>query len=206
MTRMQQTSQANAPTTERKFALVVSHLLSPIILATVLLLATPWRDASVRFSESVTAALFTTIIPWLILAGAKLRGKVTDMHVTVRHQRHWIYAYTAGLILCGLLVLRLMDAGTRMYLEVLSILLGLAVVAVINMWWKVSVHLAVGTYVILQVAGQLNELMPLVVFFIAVLSWARIRSFQHTATQVCGGVAVGIAIHYAHEWMAAVLL
>ena len=67
-------------------------------------------------------------------------------------------------------------------------------------------HLAVGTYVILQVAGQLNGLMPLVVFFIAVLSWARIRSFQHTATQVCGGVAVGIAIHYAHEWMAAVLL
>ena len=206
MTRMQQTSQANAPTAVRKFALVVSHLLSPIILATVLLLATPWRDASVRFSESVTAALFTTIIPWLILAGAKLRGKVTDMHVTVRHQRHWIYAYTAGLILCGLLVLRLMDAGTRMYLEVLSILLGLAVVAVVNIWWKVSVHLAVGTYVILQVAGQLNELMPLVVFFITVLSWARIRSFQHTATQVCGGAAVGIAIHYAHEWMAAVLL
>ncbi|MGV2856285.1 hypothetical protein ACNPON_03725 [Glutamicibacter sp. AGC13] len=184
---------------------MVSHVLSPIILATVLLLATPWRDSSVRWTESIVAALFTTIIPWLILAGAKLRGKVTDMHVTVRRQRHGIYAYTAGLILCSLLVLRVMDAGSGIFLEVLSILLGLALVAVINLWWKVSVHLAVGTYVVLQVAGQQAELMPLVVFFLAVLSWARIRSYQHTATQVCGGVAVGIAIHYAHQWIAALL-
>ena len=202
---MQQTSTASSPLSVRKIALVVSHVLSPIILATVLLLATPWRDSSVRWTESIVAALFTTIIPWLILARAKLRGKVTDMHVTVRRQRHGIYAYTAGLILCGLLVLRVMDAGSGIFLEVLSILLGLALVAVINLWWKVSVHLAVGTYVVLQVAGQQAELMPLVVFFLAVLSWARIRSYQHTATQVCDGVAVGIAIHYAHQWIAALL-
>lgn len=201
---MQQRTAASSTSTVRKIALLVSHLLSPIILATILLLVTPWRDSSVRWSESVVAALFTTIIPWLILAGAKLRGKVTDMHVTVRHQRHRIYAYTAGLILCGLLVLQLMDAGAGIFIEVLSILLGLAVVAVINIWWKVSVHLAVGTYVILQIAGAQSALMPLILCFIAVLSWARIRSFQHTATQVCGGVAVGVVIHYAHQGLATV--
>lgn len=202
---MQQRTAARSTSTVRKIALLVSHLLSPIILATILLLVTPWRDSSVRWSESVVAALFTTIIPWLILAGAKLRGKVTDMHVTVRHQRHRIYAYTAGLILCGLLVLQLMDAGAGIFIEVLSILLGLAVVAVINFRWKVSVHLAVGTYVILQIAGAQSALMPLILCFIAVLSWARIRSFQHTATQVCGGVAVGVVIHYAHQGLATVL-
>jgi hypothetical protein len=201
---MQQRTAASSTSTVRKIALLVSHLLSPIILATILLLVTPWRDSSVRWSESVVAALFTTIIPWLILAGAKLRGKVTDMHVTVRHQRHRIYAYTAGLILCGLLVLQLMDAGAGIFIEVLSILLGLAVVAVINFRWKVSVHLAVGTYVILQIAGAQSALMPLILCFIAVLSWARIRSFQHTATQVCGGVAVGVVIHYAHQGLATV--
>lgn len=202
---MKVSSPATGSMAVRRIALGISHVLSPIILATLLLLLSPLRDASVSWAEAVVAALFTTVIPWLLLAAAKLRGKVTDLHVTVRHQRHRIYAMTAGLIVCGLVVLWLMDASVGIFREVYCMLLGLMVVAIINIWWKVSVHMAVGSYVILQTAGQNPQLMPWVLLFIAVLSWSRVRSFQHTATQVCGGVAVGIAIHYAHEAMALVL-
>ncbi|WP_345473213.1 hypothetical protein QMQ05_04025 [Glutamicibacter ectropisis] len=198
-------SSATESSPVQRLALGVSHVLSPIIVATLLLVLSPLRDASISWAESMVAALFTTIIPWILLAVAKLRGKVSDLHVTVRHQRHRIYAMTAALIIGGLFVLWLMDASAGIFREVYCILLGLLVVGIINFWWKVSVHMAVGTYVILQVAGQNTTLMPWVVFFIAVLSWSRIRSFQHTATQVCGGVMVGIAIHYAHEAMALVL-
>lgn len=202
---MMVTSSATESSPVQRLAVGVSHVLSPIIVATLLLALSPLRDASISWAEAMVAALFTTIIPWILLAVAKLRGKVSDLHVTVRHQRHRIYAMTAALILGGLFVLWLMDASAGIFREVYCILLGLLVVAVINLWWKVSVHMAVGTYVILQVAGQNAALMPWVVLFIAVLSWSRIRSFQHTATQVCGGVMVGIAIHYAHEAMALVL-
>ncbi|KSU66549.1 hypothetical protein [Arthrobacter sp. NIO-1057] len=202
---MMVTSSATESSPVQRLALGVSHVLSPIIVATLLLALSPLRDASISWAEAVVAALFTTIIPWILLAVAKLRGKVSDLHVTVRHQRNRIYAMTAALILGGLFVLWLMDASAGIFREVYCILLGLLVVAVINFRWKVSVHMAVGTYVILQVAGQNAALMPWVVLFIAVLSWSRIRSFQHTATQVCGGVMVGIAIHYAHEAMALVL-
>lgn len=198
-------SSATESSPVQRLALGVSHVLSPIIVATLLLALSPLRDASISWAEAMVAALFTTIIPWILLAVAKLRGKVSDLHVTVRHQRHRIYAMTAALIIGGLFVLWLMDASAGIFREVYCILLGLLVVAIINFWWKVSVHMAVGTYVILQVAGQNTTLMPWVVLFIAVLSWSRIRSFQHTATQVCGGVMVGIAIHYAHEAMALVL-
>lgn len=190
----------------RRLALVISHVLSPIILATVLLILTPLRNDSVSWGHSVIAALFTTIIPWLILGISKLRGKVTDMHVTVRHQRHRIYLITAALILLGLLVLWLINAGAGIFLEVFCILLGLATVAVINVWWKVSVHLAVGSYVILQATVHQSSLMPWVLLFIAVLSWSRLRSYQHTATQVCGGVAVGVGIHYAHQLLSLLML
>ena len=198
-------SSATESSPVQRLALGVSHVLSPIIVAALLLVLSPLRDASISWAEAMVAALFTTVIPWILLAVAKLRGTVSDLHVTVRHQRHRIYAMTAALILGGLFVLWLMDASAGIFREVYCILLGLLVVAIINFWWKVSVHMAVGTYVILQVAGQNTALMPWVVLFIAVLSWSRIRSFQHTATQVCGGVMVGIAIHYAHEAMALVL-
>ena len=189
----------------RKIALIISHVLSPIVLATLLLLLSPVRDASISWIEALVAGMFTTIIPWMILAVANIRGKVTDMHVTVRAQRHRIYAMTASMIVLGLLVLWLMNSGVGIFREVLCILLGLATVAAINLWWKVSVHLAVGSYVILQAVGHQVELIPVVLLFIAILSWSRIRSYQHTATQVCGGVAVGVVIHYAHQGLALIM-
>ncbi len=194
---MQLTEQSFAAQKIRRLALVASHVLTPVTLATLLLLSAPLRHDQVSWPEALIAAAFTTIIPWLVLVVAKMRGKVTDLHVTQRHQRHWLYALTAGSILGGLLLLWLLDAGGAIFREVLAILLGLLVVSVINLWWKVSVHLSVGTYVALQASDSIGSLMPVVVAGIAILSWARIRSGQHTASQVCGGVLVGVAIHYA---------
>lgn len=202
---MQLTGDAPAAQKVRQLALVFSHVLSPAALATLLLLSTPLRRAQVGWSDALVAALFTTIIPWLVLLAAKLRGMVTDMHVTQRRQRHRLYALAAGSILGGLLLLQVMNAGAAMFREVLAILLGLLVVSVVNLWWKVSVHLSVGTYVALQAADGMGGYMPVVVAGIAVLSWARIRSGEHTASQVCGGVLVGVAIHYASNLLGTVL-
>ena len=178
-------------------------MLSPILLATALLATAPLRDAAISWPAAVAGTLFTTVLPWIMLAVARLRGRVSDMHVTRRSQRHWIYAATAGFIIAGLLVLWLLQAAAGMYREVLSILLGLAVVAAINLCWKVSVHLAVGTYVLLAVLAGTSGLMPLALVFLAVLSWARVRSGEHTASQVCGGVLVGVAVHYGAMALAA---
>ncbi|GAA1409400.1 hypothetical protein AUR04nite_22160 [Glutamicibacter uratoxydans] len=177
-------------------AVAASHILTPVVVATFYIVTSPLRNASVSWSQAAVAALFTTIIPWGMLLSARLRGVVSDLHVTQRQQRHWLYAVTAGSIIAGLLVLRLMNSGGAIYSEVGSILLGLAVVALINIWWKVSVHLAVGTFVALQFGDAIPELYPLIICFIALLSWARIKSNEHTASQVCGGVFVAVLVYY----------
>ncbi|WP_313813333.1 hypothetical protein [Glutamicibacter sp.] len=186
-------------------AVVASHVLTPVVLATLFIISSPVRNASVSWAQALVAALFTTIIPWCVLLYAKLRGVVSDLHVTQRQQRHWLYAVTAGSIIAGLLVLRLMDSGRAIYGEVGSILLGLAVVALVNIWWKVSVHLAVGTFVALQFGSGNPGLHPLIICFIALLSWARIKSNEHTASQVCGGVFIGVLVYYASLAMASLL-
>lgn len=141
------------------------------------------------------------VLPWLYLLWSTYRGTVTDLNVIRRGQRHKIFALTAVSIVLGLLLLSLMGASPRIFVEVLSILAGLLTVAVINLWWKVSVHLAVGCYVALQLCTSL-ALVPPVLLFIAVLSWSRIRSQQHTASQVCGGIIVGVAVSYFSCWIA----
>lgn len=151
--------------------------------------------------EACVATTFTMVLPWLYLLWSTYRGDVTDLHVTRRGQRHKIFALTAVSIMCGLVLLGLLSSSQRIFVEVLSILAGLLMVALINLWWKVSVHLAVGCYVALQVCTS-STLMAPVLLFIAVLSWSRIRSRQHTASQVCGGVFVGVAVGYLGGWIA----
>ncbi|QRQ79487.1 hypothetical protein [Glutamicibacter protophormiae] len=202
---MRLTADAAPAQQVRRLALGISHFLAPVTLATLLLLSAPLRREQVSWSEALVSACFTTIVPWLMLVAAKLRGKVTDMHVTRRHQRHRIYALTAGSIVSGLLLLWAMDAGGGIFREVLAILLGLFAVSMINLRWKVSVHLSGGTYAALQAANGMGGCMPLVLAGVEVLSWARIRSGQHTASQVCGGVLVGVVIHDAGNLLGTVL-
>lgn len=190
----------------KKLALAISHILTPPLLATLLLLLSPLRSLNISWPEAFIAAFFTTVLPWIILALAKFRGTVSDMHVTRREQRHWLYAVTAALILGGVVTLLLMQASGEIFLEVLSIFCGLLVVSLINLWWKVSVHLAVGVYAALHLFAADVSAMPAVMAFIAILTWARVRSNQHTASQACGGVLVGIAIYYVSEILGFLIL
>lgn len=185
-----------------RLALVLSHVLSPALLATLLLLATPWRREGVSVPEAAVATLFTTVVPWAALIAARLRGQVSDLHVTRRSQRHRLFAFTASSILLGVVVLALMGAGSAMFLEVAAMLAGLVVVALINLWWKVSVHLAVGSYCALSVAAAEPAW---VAGFLAVLAWTRLRSAQHTASQVCGGTLVGLAVYQAADHAVALI-
>ncbi|WPR65603.1 hypothetical protein SLW73_04570 [Glutamicibacter protophormiae] len=123
----------------------------------------------------------------------------------VRRLALGIFHFLAPVTLATLLLLWAMDAGGGIFREVLAILLGLFAVSMINLRWKVLVHLSVGTYAALQAANGMGGSMPLVLAGIAVLSWARIRSGQHTASQVCGGVLVGGAIHDAGNLLGTVL-
>ncbi|MGO2053579.1 MAG: hypothetical protein ACTH2H_12450 [Glutamicibacter sp.] len=165
------------------------------------MIGTPLRHNGISWVEAVAATTFTIIIPWLFLVLAKFRGGVSDLHVTQRSQRHKIFALTAVSILCGLALLGWLGASATMFVEVLSILAGLLTVALINLWWKVSVHLAVGCYVVLHISAGDAFLAP-AIMFIALLSWSRIRSSQHTASQVCGGVMVGVLISYFSSQLA----
>ncbi|WP_404289747.1 hypothetical protein [Glutamicibacter arilaitensis] len=184
-----------------RVALGLSHVLSPVLLVSLLLICTPLRHNETSWVDAVVAAAFTVIIPWLFLLLSKFRGGVSDLHVTQRHQRHKIFALTAVSILCGLALLGWLGASSTMFIEVLSILAGLLTVALINLWWKVSVHLAVGCYVVLHISTSDAFLAP-AILFIALLSWSRIRSNQHTASQVCGGVIVGVVISFVSSQLA----
>ncbi len=173
---------------------LISHALAPTILATALLALTPLRYPEVPWGQALLATIFTTLIPWAALIWARSRGKVTDVHVTRREQRWPLLLVALVSILVGLGLMLVRGAEPVMIREVLLILAGLLVTGAITLVWKISIHVAVATFVFLHAFASQPYGPYLAVILIAITSWARVQLSHHTSSQVFAGAIIGALV------------
>ncbi|WP_309080642.1 hypothetical protein [Zhihengliuella sp.] len=178
----------------QKVARVVSHVLSPTVLGTLVLLSIPLRYAAVAWAPTLVAAAFTIVIPWAVLVWMRMTARVTDLHVTRREQRWPILLIALVSILAGLGLLRLMGASPIVFAEMGLFLAGLLITGAANLFWKLSIHAAVASFAALHCLAPLPLGPQLAVVLIALVGWSRIRITHHTASQVLAGTVVGAAV------------
>ncbi|PRA01106.1 phosphoesterase PA-phosphatase [Arthrobacter sp. MYb211] len=142
----------------------------------------------------MVATLFVGLIPWAALIWMRLRGQVTDVHVTQRQQRWPILLITLISILGGIAVLLAVSAPGQIIAEVLFMLAGLVIVGIVNLAWKLSIHAALATFAALHCLLALPAGAQIAVVIIALVGWARIRSGHHTPTQVMAGTLIGVLV------------
>lgn len=177
-----------------KLAKFISDIFSPPVVGTLILLSTPLRHPQVGWPTTLIATFFVTLIPWAALIWMRIRGLVTDIHVTRRHQRWPLLIIALISILAGISVLLALSAPTELLAEVLFLLAGLIIVGVVNLFWKLSVHAAVITFAALHCLLPLLGGAQLAVILIALVGWARIRIDHHSPTQVTAGTLVGVLV------------
>lgn len=177
-----------------QLARVLSHVLAPTILATALLLLTPLRFPSVPWSQALLATTFTTLIPWAVLGWARATGKVSNVHVTEREQRWPLLLVALVSILCGIGLMVLTHAQAMMIREVLLILAGLLITGAITLVWKISIHVAVASFVFLHTFADQTYGPYLAVAMVALTSWSRVKISHHTSSQVFAGAIVGALV------------
>lgn len=177
-----------------KYAKVISDITSPPHIVILVLLSTPLRHPNVAWPETLVATLFVGLIPWAALIWMRVRGRVTDLHVTQRHQRWPILLITLISILGGIGVLLAISAPAQIMAEVLFMLVGLVIVGMVNLVWKLSVHAALITFAALHCLAFLPGGVHMTVALIALVGWARIRIGHHTPTQVAAGTLVGVLV------------
>lgn len=173
---------------------LLSHILAPTILVTVLLALAPLRFPEVPWGQALLATTFTTLIPWAALMWARARGKVTDVHVTRREQRWPLLLVALASILAGLVLLFVTRAEPVMIREILLILAGLLATGAITLVWKISIHVAVAAFVFLHAFAAQPYGPYLAVAVVAVTSWARVQLSHHTSSQVFAGAVIGALV------------
>ncbi|MFI9270136.1 hypothetical protein ACIGXM_05400 [Kitasatospora sp. NPDC052896] len=142
----------------------------------------------------VEAALFSGVIPILLIKAGERRGHWGDRHVRRRQDRLVVIPLIMASVLCGMALMLLCHAPSALVALVAAMLASLAAILAITTFWKVSVHTAVssGAVVILALSygPWLLALYPLV----AVVGWSRVKLRDHTLGQVLVGTALGAAV------------
>jgi membrane-associated phospholipid phosphatase len=144
--------------------------------------------------ELAAAALLLTTAPVAALVAYQvMRGRWTDLDVSVREQRYILYPI--GLVFAALLIAAFvaMRAPIPAMATALSLALANAVDGVINFAYKVSAHTtaAAGCAALLWLYSP-GWGLP-VAIAAALVGWSRVELGRHTTGQVILGWGVGVA-------------
>jgi membrane-associated phospholipid phosphatase len=131
------------------------------------------------------------VLPLFLLLGLVRLGKVTDHHVSNRHQRAPVLLMALASVVAGLGVLEAVAAPRSVVVMVLAIVAGIVVLAAVSPFWKISGHAAaVSSAAVISVLMLGPAWWPLLVLIPAV-GWSRVVLRAHTLAQVVAGSLFG---------------
>lgn len=194
------TATRTAPTSRvHRVAAAISEVCAPAVLVTLFLVATAigttgWPGGAL---QAVVAATFTTVLPLAAVLVLVRAGHLTDHHISDRRQRAPVLAGTLLSIGVGLCLLVLLDASWALVAAVWCTVAGVALVLLVNLWWKLSAHSAVAVFVTCGAVTIAGPAALLLLPMPVAVGWSRVRLGAHTPGQVAAGFLVGGVIGIA---------
>ncbi len=187
----------------RTVARVLTEVFQPPVVVTVLLLISPVIEpgfpGTIWFG--VLAAVFVCLLPLAYVLVMVRLGRITDHHVSDRRQRPALLLTTLVSVLAGLLLLQVLHAPLSVSVMILALIGGIAVLAVVSAFWKMSGHasaLAGTTVIAILMFGP--AWLPLLLLVPAV-GWSRLVLRAHTVAQVVIGSLSGGVIIAGLWWL-----
>ncbi len=122
----------------------LTEVFQPPVVVTLQLLISPVIEAGFpgTIVYGALAALFVCVLPLVVLLVLVRLGKVTDHHVSNRHQRAPVLLMALASVIAGLVVLAAVGSPRSVVVMVLAIVAGIVVLAAVSPFWKISGHAA----------------------------------------------------------------
>jgi membrane-associated phospholipid phosphatase len=181
----------------------LTEAFQPPVVVSVQLLISPLAEegfpATIRYGA--LAALFVCVLPLVLLLVLVRLGKVTDHHVSDRRQRAPVLLMALASILAGLVVLQAVHAPASVTAMVLAVLAGVAVLAVVSLYWKMSGHAAAVSCAAVVAVLMLGPAWAPLLILIPAVGWSRVVLRAHTGAQVVAGSLFGAAVMSGIWWV-----
>lgn len=181
----------------------LTEVFQPPVVVSVQLLISPAAQAGFpgTVGYGALAALFVCVLPLVVLLVLVRQGKVTDHHVSDRKQRAPVLLMALGCIALGLLVLDAVDAPESIFAMVLAVVGGVAVLAVVSPFWKMSGHAAAVSCAAVVSVLMLGAAWAPLLLLIPAVGWSRVVLRAHSVAQVVAGSLFGGLVMAGIWWV-----
>jgi membrane-associated phospholipid phosphatase len=137
------------------------------------------------------AALFTAVLPTLFISYGVRQGRWSDRNVGARRPRLVVLAFITASVAAGLILLLAAGAPRLLTGYLAFMLASVAVLALVTVVWKISIHCAVASGSVALLAFTYGPLVLGGYILVALLGWSRVAVKDHSVAQVVAGAALG---------------
>lgn len=142
------------------------------------------------FGWAVLTLLLVVGVPYFILFRALRSGRADDRQVVRRSQRPALMLAALSCVAVALAALALLGAPRQLITLVIALAAGLAVMTVVTLRWKASMHLAVAAGAV-AICGLETPAGWISALLLPLIAWARWRDGRHSAAQLLAGAGIG---------------
>lgn len=191
------TTSSGGPSSRIRFATLVTEAFSPVYLVAGLLLVVALHSASSAREAlvlGVVAALFASLLPFVVLLRGVRSGRLNDRHLRIREQRPAMMVMGLASVVIGSALLVAWGAPRELLALLAAMVAGLVTTLAVTVRWKISIHAAVAAGTAAILVAVFGPLMLLTVSVVALIAWSRVVLTHHTLAQVVAGAVVGAVV------------
>jgi hypothetical protein len=169
-----------------------TYWLEPKNWLIVTVVAIGWHaDGRAGVGWGLLAALFTAVLPTLFISYGVRHGRWNDRNVGARRPRLLVLAFITASVAAGLILLLVLGAPPLLTGYLAFMLASVAVLALVTVVWKISIHCAVASGSVTILALTFGPPVLCGYVLVALLCWARVTVQDHSVAQVVAGSVLG---------------
>jgi hypothetical protein len=183
--------------TRKRIANLTSHVLNPFLVSLVVILLLAFESAS-GTADALKWALILIAVGILpvfsVMVYLARRGRLDSIFTSVRGQRTKVYALATFCAVVGGVVITCLGAPLVLRATFVAGLSAVVVFMFINLWWKISLHIAFVAASVVALIILYGPMGALSVVFLPLIGWARIELGDHSPAQVAVGAVLAAVI------------
>ncbi len=185
----------------RLFTNIFSPFYAPLWAVMWLLFLSTMSSFSLKYRLFLLAiiVIFTILVPRLMIYVFRKSGNFSRWQFDTRTNRHIQYAISLISYLACYFLLKRMDVYGFVACVVMAAILAQIVCSVINIWWKISVHMVgvggwIGFVAVFSMRFGFDPVVPtcIILGLAGILGSCQMLFRQHTLVQILAGFFVGM--------------
>jgi hypothetical protein len=199
----------------KSLATIISWIFHPLFMPLYCLIILFHYDNYFEFSilEEVKAVVFklviatTIIFPILATTVFKLSGTIASYSMTTRQERRFPFLLTALFYMFGYYLLRRLSLPTIFYKIMFGATLSITIAVIINLFWKISIHLIgiggiIGSLLAISQLLTVDIKIPMIISILiaGIIGSTRLSLDEHSPSQIYAGLILGFLCEFGMIW------